>query len=42
MAPYRVPVRITFLDALPRNESGKLLRARLAALPAGIRGREEA
>jgi acyl-CoA synthetase (AMP-forming)/AMP-acid ligase II len=42
MAPYRVPVRITFLDALPRNESGKLLRARLAALPAGTRGREEA
>jgi acyl-CoA synthetase (AMP-forming)/AMP-acid ligase II len=35
MAPYRVPVRVTFLAVLPRNEAGKLLRARLAARPAG-------
>jgi acyl-coenzyme A synthetase/AMP-(fatty) acid ligase len=31
MAAYRVPTRITFLAALPRNESGKLLRAQLTA-----------
>ena len=31
MPPYRVPVRFTLVAALPRNESGKLLRAQLAA-----------
>jgi acyl-CoA synthetase (AMP-forming)/AMP-acid ligase II len=30
MAAYRVPVRFTPLQSLPRNEAGKLLRARLA------------
>jgi len=31
MPAYRVPVRFELVEALPRNESGKLLRARLAA-----------
>ncbi len=31
MPSYRVPVRFTFVESLPRNEAGKLLRARLAA-----------
>jgi len=31
MPAYRVPVRFTLVAALPRNESGKLLRAQLAA-----------
>lgn len=31
MAAYRVPVRFTCVESLPRNEAGKLLRARLAA-----------
>ena len=31
MAAYRVPARVTFVTALPRNEAGKLLRAQLAA-----------
>jgi acyl-CoA synthetase (AMP-forming)/AMP-acid ligase II len=26
MAPYKVPAGFTFLDELPRNEIGKLLR----------------
>ena len=30
MAPYRVPVRFTLVEALPRNEAGKLLRSALA------------
>ena len=32
MPAYRVPARFVVLEALPRNESGKLLRANLAAL----------
>jgi len=33
MPALRVPALITIVDALPRNESGKLLRAELAARP---------
>jgi len=32
MAPYKVPAGVTFLDALPRNEIGKLLRQELVPL----------
>jgi acyl-coenzyme A synthetase/AMP-(fatty) acid ligase len=34
LAPYKVPVRFTLVEALPRNPSGKLLRAELKARPA--------
>ena len=31
LAEYKVPRRITVLDSLPRNESGKVLKVRLVA-----------
>jgi len=31
LPPYQIPVSFTFVEALPRNESGKLQRAELAA-----------
>ena len=37
MPPYRVPVEFTVVDALPRNEAGKLLRAELARQAVGRR-----
>lgn len=35
LAPYKVPVRFEAVDALPRNEVGKVLKAQLAAGAAG-------
>jgi acyl-CoA synthetase (AMP-forming)/AMP-acid ligase II len=40
LAPFKVPKAITFVDALPRNESGKLLRARIASEQVGLRVEE--
>jgi len=31
LADYKVPRRITVVDALPRNESGKILKSQLVA-----------
>jgi long-chain acyl-CoA synthetase len=31
LADYKVPRRITFVDALPRNDAGKVIRSRLVA-----------
>jgi long-chain acyl-CoA synthetase len=35
MPAYKVPVRFTAVESLPRNEAGKLLRAKLSAKPSG-------
>jgi len=35
LANYKVPREITVLDALPRNATGKILRAELRALAEG-------
>lgn len=35
MPPYKVPARVTFVEALPRNQAGKLLRAELIARGSG-------
>jgi acyl-coenzyme A synthetase/AMP-(fatty) acid ligase len=32
LTPYRVPVRIVFVDELPRNDVGKVVKHGLAAL----------
>ena len=32
LTPYRVPARIVFVDQLPRNEVGKVVKRELAAL----------
>ncbi|WP_370328917.1 class I adenylate-forming enzyme family protein [Mycolicibacterium hippocampi] len=34
LTPYRVPVRIVFVDQLPRNDVGKVVKRELAALAA--------
>ena len=34
LTPYRVPVRIVFVEALPRNDVGKVVKRELAALVA--------
>lgn len=33
LAPYKVPAQMTSIDEIPRNEIGKVVRARLPALP---------
>lgn len=38
LPPFKVPSRVAFVEALPRNESGKLQRAELAARAAAIGG----
>ena len=37
LAPYQVPASITFVDRLPRNAVGKLVRDELSKLAAGGR-----
>ncbi|MCJ7437444.1 MAG: long-chain fatty acid--CoA ligase, partial [Acidimicrobiia bacterium] len=32
LAPYKVPARFVFVDALPRNEVGKILRTEVQRL----------
>ena len=32
LAPYKLPARFLFLDALPRNSAGKVLKPELTAL----------
>lgn len=32
LTPYRVPARIVFVDQLPRNDVGKVVKRELAAL----------
>ena len=34
LARYKVPREVVFLDELPRNPTGKVLKRELAALPA--------
>jgi acyl-CoA synthetase (AMP-forming)/AMP-acid ligase II len=38
LAAYKVPVQVHFVEELPRNEAGKLLRAELAARHAAMLG----
>jgi fatty-acyl-CoA synthase len=37
LAPHQVPASVTFVDRLPRNSVGKLIRAQLPALVSGAR-----
>jgi long-chain acyl-CoA synthetase len=32
LTPYRVPARIVFIDQLPRNDVGKVVKRELSAL----------
>nr|WP_244895998.1 hypothetical protein [Mycobacterium asiaticum] len=36
LTPYRVPVRFVFLDRLPRNDVGKVVKRELAALAESV------
>jgi acyl-CoA synthetase (AMP-forming)/AMP-acid ligase II len=41
LVPYKVPVAFHRVDALPRNEAGKVVRTKLAALHAELQGTTE-
>jgi len=41
LPPYKVPATVTFVDELPRNASGKLIRAELAGRSGSAPAQEE-